>query len=152
MHKYIKFWLLNNMESCCIFLSFYRKWKSRHRVWLCGPMEYTVHGILQARILEWVGVPFCRGSSQLRNRTRVSCMAGGFCTSRATREASPSPAFFFFFLTITFTLIHFWWDHGAYPFISFPYVIPEDKGKCIRFRCHWNFVFSPEDTYIWRFL
>ena len=31
---------------------------------LCDPMDYTVHGILQARILEWVAVPFSRGSSQ----------------------------------------------------------------------------------------
>ena len=33
---------------------------------LCNPMDYTVHGILQARILEWVAFPFSRGSSQLR--------------------------------------------------------------------------------------
>ena len=31
---------------------------------LCDPMDYTVHGILQARILEWVAIPFSRGSSQ----------------------------------------------------------------------------------------
>ena len=31
---------------------------------LCDPMDYTVHGILQARILEWVAFPFPRGSSQ----------------------------------------------------------------------------------------
>ena len=34
---------------------------------LCDPMDYTVHGILQARILEWVAVPFSRGSSQPRD-------------------------------------------------------------------------------------
>ena len=45
-----------------------------------------VHGILQARILEWV-VRFSRGSSQPRNRIRVSCLAGGFFTSRAIRKA-----------------------------------------------------------------
>ena len=33
---------------------------------LCDPMDYTVHGILQARILEWVTLPFSRGSSQPR--------------------------------------------------------------------------------------
>ena len=33
---------------------------------LCDPMDYTVHGILQTRILEWVAFPFSRGSSQLR--------------------------------------------------------------------------------------
>ena len=48
---------------------------------LCDPMDYTVHGILQARILEWVAFPFSRGSSQLRDRTQVSHIAGGFFTS-----------------------------------------------------------------------
>ena len=38
---------------------------------LCDPMDYTVHGILQARILEWVALPFSRGSSQPRDRTCV---------------------------------------------------------------------------------
>ena len=46
-----------------------------------------VHGILQARILEWVAVPFSRGSSQPRDGTQVSHIAGGFFTSWATREA-----------------------------------------------------------------
>ena len=50
------------------------------------PMDYTVHGILPARILEWVAVPFSRGSSQPRDRTQVSPIAGGFFTSWATRE------------------------------------------------------------------
>ena len=56
---------------------------------LCDPMDYTVHGILQARILEWVDFPFSRGYSQPRNRTWVSCIASGFFTSWATREARP---------------------------------------------------------------
>ena len=42
---------------------------------LCNPMDYTVHGILQARILEWVAVPFSRGSSQARDQTQVSHIA-----------------------------------------------------------------------------
>ena len=91
---------------------------------LCNPMDYTLHGILQARILESVAFPFCRGSSQPRNRTQVThiaslpaeppwksketgvgslsilqwifptqesnwelCIAGGFFTNWATREA-----------------------------------------------------------------
>ena len=48
---------------------------------LCDPMDYTVHGILQARILEWVALPFSRGSSQPRDQTQVSRTAGGFSTS-----------------------------------------------------------------------
>ena len=39
---------------------------------LCNPMDYIVHGILQARIPEWVAVPFSRGSSQPRDRTQLS--------------------------------------------------------------------------------
>ena len=56
-------------------------------VWLCDPMNYTVHGMLQARILEWVAFPFSRGSSQPRDRTQVSRIADGFFTSWAKREA-----------------------------------------------------------------
>ena len=49
-------------------------------------MEYRVHGILQARILEWVAFPL-QGSSQPRDQTQVSHIAGGFFTTSATREA-----------------------------------------------------------------
>ena len=49
-------------------------------------MDYTVHGILQARILEQVAFPFSRGSSQPRDRTQVSHIAGRFFTNWATRE------------------------------------------------------------------
>ena len=54
---------------------------------LCDPIDYTVHGIFQARILEWVAFPFSRGPSQPRNRTQVSRIAGRFFTDRAMREA-----------------------------------------------------------------
>ena len=48
---------------------------------LCDPMNYTVNGILQARIQEWLVFPFSRGSSQPRSQTQVSCIAGRFFTS-----------------------------------------------------------------------
>ena len=48
---------------------------------LCDPMDYTVHGILQARILEWVAFLFSKGSSQPRDQTQVSCIAGRFFTN-----------------------------------------------------------------------
>ena len=54
---------------------------------LCNLMDYTVHEILQARILDWVAFPFSRGSSQLRDWTQVSLTAGRFFISWATREA-----------------------------------------------------------------
>ena len=58
----------------------------------CDPMDYSppgssFHGIFQARILEWVAISFSRGSSGPRNRTWVSCIAGGFFTDWARREA-----------------------------------------------------------------
>ena len=56
------------------------------------PADYSlpgssVHGILQARILGWVAIPFSRGFSQPRDRTRISCIAGAFFTNWAIREA-----------------------------------------------------------------
>ena len=56
---------------------------------LCDPMDSSppgssVHGILQARILEWIANSFSRGSSQLRDRALVSCIAGRFFTVWAT--------------------------------------------------------------------
>ena len=53
-----------------------------------GSKRTVVHRILQARILEWVAFPFSRGSSQPRDRTSVSHIAGGFFTSWATRKPS----------------------------------------------------------------
>ena len=43
---------------------------------LCYPMDLTVHGILQAKILEWIAISFSRGSSQSRDGTWVSHIAG----------------------------------------------------------------------------
>ena len=53
---------------------------------LCDPMDYRVHGILQAWILEWIAFPFSMGSSQPWDRTQVSHIAGGFFTTWSTRE------------------------------------------------------------------
>ena len=58
------------------------KWKLFSRVWL-----FVTPRILQARILEWVAFPFSRESSQPRDQTLVSYIAGGFFTSWATRES-----------------------------------------------------------------
>ena len=48
---------------------------------------FSAHGILQARILEWVTIPFSRGSSQPRNRTQFSCIASPFFTNWTMRAA-----------------------------------------------------------------
>ena len=76
-------WLLNIQD---IYMYTHTSMKVKVKVaqqclTLCDPMVYTVHGILQFRIWEWVAFPFSRGSCQPRDQTQVSCIAGGFFTS-----------------------------------------------------------------------
>ena len=66
------YWWWNIMQSLKIQYKFSLRKKVKVEVTqscltLCNPMDYTVHGILQARILEWVAIPFSRGSSQPRD-------------------------------------------------------------------------------------
>ena len=73
---------------------------ARSRPTLCDPTDgsppgSSVHGILQARILEWVAIFYSRGSSQPRDQThvsciatRVSCIAAGFFTTEAPGKAA----------------------------------------------------------------
>ena len=56
---------------------------------LCDPMDCTVHGILQARILEWVAFPFSKASSQPRDQTQVSRIVGGFFIYQLRHKESP---------------------------------------------------------------
>ena len=53
----------------------------------CNPPDSSVHGISQSKILEWVAISFSRESSWPRDRTCISCLAGGFFTTSATWEA-----------------------------------------------------------------
>ena len=67
----------------------YEKWKWKSRLTLCDPMVYIVHGILQARILEWVAFPFLQGIN-LPNPgidPRSPALQANFFTSWATPEA-----------------------------------------------------------------
>ena len=59
------------------------------------PPGSSVHGILQARILEWVAVPFSRGSSHPRDQTQVSCIAGRFFAIWATRKEGTCSCFIY---------------------------------------------------------
>ena len=84
-----------SLKSCYShFLSFFSS-PSSASLWMCSVTSvmsdchamdcslpgYSVHGVLQAVILEWVAMPSSRGSSQPRNQTQVSCIAGGFFTA-----------------------------------------------------------------------
>ena len=57
-----------------------------HSVMSDSVVPWTVHGILQARILKWIAFPFSTGSSQPRDWTQVSHIAGRFVTSWTTKE------------------------------------------------------------------
>ena len=86
------------------FLTFFIKYewvsKSCLVMSLCDPMNYTVHGILQAKIMEWVAFLFSRGSLQCKDWTHISHIADRFLTNWGTREIQeyysgqpiPSPA------------------------------------------------------------
>ena len=54
----------------------------------CSLPGFSVHGILGARILEWIDIPFFRGSSWPRDQTLVSCIIGRFFTIWATRKST----------------------------------------------------------------
>ena len=63
---------------------------------LCDPVGYSlpgssVHGVLQARILEWVAIPLSKGSSRPRDRTQVSCIVGRFRALGNSRAAGNNP-------------------------------------------------------------
>ena len=69
---------------------------TQSRLTLHNPMDYrppgsSVHEILQAKTLDWVAIPFSRGSSWLRDWTQISHTAGSFFTVRATWETWDSP-------------------------------------------------------------
>ena len=84
-----------------------------------SPLGSSVRGILQARILEWIAISFPRGSSQPRDQTWVTCIAGRFFTVWATREA----------LVSTSDTYKGWYQSDAIAFYSF-------------WRSSWNLSFS----------
>ena len=123
---YLFNWSIDDLQCCirfwCIakwFNLYIYKWKEKsesgshsvqslsHSVTqsyptLCDPLVcnlpgYSIHGIFQARILEWVAIAFIRGSSQPRVWTWVSCIACRFFTIWVTREAHICIFFFIFF-------------------------------------------------------
>ena len=115
---------LENFEH--YFTSVWKKVKSLRCPTLCDPMDCSLpgsslHGILQANILEWVAISFSRGSSQPRDRTWVSHIVGRCFNLWATREACNYAVVWAFFG------ICFLWDWNEnwsfpvpWPLLSFP--------------------------------
>ena len=86
--------LSQSMHQCCSkgSLFFVNQWSCSVMADFLDPIEYSllgsfIHGIVQARVLEWVAISFSRGSSQPRDWTQVSCIAGRHFIIWATREA-----------------------------------------------------------------
>ena len=73
----------------------------------CSPPGFSVHGILQARILEWVAIPFSGGSSQPRDQTQVFYIAGRFFTTWASREAPVCVYLYLYNAKTVFSANHF---------------------------------------------
>ena len=66
---------------------------------LCNPMDYStpgssVHGISQVRTLEWVAISYSKGSSQIRDGTHVSCLAGGLSTTEPPENPSQASRYY----------------------------------------------------------
>ena len=101
-------WSVGYLEVCCLASI---KWSEV--AWscltLCDPMgcslPHSVHGIFQARVLEWVAISFSRGSSQPRDQTQVSCIVSRHFTVSATREVQSESC-----LVVYGSL----WPHGLY--------------------------------------
>ena len=71
---------------------------------VCSPPGFSVHGVFQVRILEWIAISFSRGSSQPRNWTQVSCIAGRFSTYWTMREGRIVTILWWFLLYINMNL------------------------------------------------
>ena len=76
-HSYFSFWVysLSYYLLCRVVVSVIQSCPTHETPWTAGPGS-SVHGILQARILEWMAIPFSRGSSRPRDQTQVSRTAG----------------------------------------------------------------------------
>ena len=83
----------------------------------CGPPGSSVHGISQARMVEWVAIFFSRGSSRPRDQTQGFCIAGGFFT------AEPPGKHLLLLSTVIFRFIYvvYGWSSCVYPYICYVY-------------------------------
>ena len=87
-----KYFLFYGNISLWLYLFFsVSEWQLLSHVWIfvthnCSPPSSSIHGISQASILEWVAIPFYRGSFRTRDQTQLSLTAGEFFTICVTRE------------------------------------------------------------------
>ena len=144
-------------NSCYWYIDCMSSESESHSVVSNSLQSHTVHGILQARVLEWVAVPSSRGSSQPRDRTQVSCIAGGFFTSWATREAlkqreaqmSSDLIIFFSFLVSQTVLYHLYkfmfWDKFCFIPFQFTCLLQRNGANW----AGWEFQYNTEQGWWW---
>ena len=100
-------------------------------------MDYTVHGILQAKILEWVAFPFSRGSPWPRDQTLVSWTSGGFFTNWTIRETQQQyrlPKYVngqYFYFKVTYFDWFKWLAHHYFQLICFTFKIETRITRCL---------------------
>ena len=76
----VAFLVLHVFDILCVCVSVAQSCLTLHNPIDCSPPGFSVHGIFQARMLEWVAIPFFQGSSQQRDQIQVSCTADRFFT------------------------------------------------------------------------
>ena len=137
--------------DCSMPGSFESESESQSCLTLYNPVDYTVHGILQARILEWVAFPFSSRSSQHRNQTGVSCISGGFFTNWAISEAKAPLSF-----SISWSLIKLMSVESvmlsSHLILSYLFLLPSifpiirvfsnESALCTRWPKYWSFSFN----------
>ena len=107
-----------------------KKVKSLSRVQLCDPVDCSLpgsslHGILQAGILEWVAISFSRGSAQPRDRTRVSCVGGGCYNLWATKDMFLESQMLFWLRKPKLALSMYYYIKIEFPFLLMKLQSPE---------------------------
>ena len=120
----------------------------------CSPPGSSVHGTVQARILEWVAIPFSRGSSQPRDWIEVSCIAGSFSVSWATKEINKESMAFHWLSPCqvrrgVFLLpVELWYSHRAWELfllVSQLYLVKVS----VYFLCSLNWIWCIWEPHIW---
>ena len=105
-----------------------------------SPPGSSVHRILQARILEWVAISFSRRSSQLRVQTRVSCLAGGFFTTKPPGQARLLD------INVNFCLsFHYYYSFGHACGILIPWPVVKPRVQAME---AWNPNRTPREFYV----
>ena len=134
--------------NCCVCIL----WPHR----LYSPLGSSVHGILQARILDWVAMPFSRGSSRPRDWTWVFCIAGRFFTTEPPGKAQICVNYFLCVLSVLLEWCQFWnWVEGQnVQILCFENTKSIDKSDvtcwkpavCKSARWYAHMIFTPQDN------